>query len=1196
MFNSNSSSTLGFINLENKKDQLLPILKHYEFFSVVRAIFAINSWRNNRGSQESCLALNFAITSIDCWGEKEISTYSDFYAFFDEIYPILKTSNYDDPVLCDFGEIKLDYENRYYSVITGTGHTACVFAALQYLEPISNYCSMNQITENLLQYSNTMINHLLPSNAQITDGFSNAPKFECPSKNYYLSVIDFFVSETWNSLSKVLFDMLNTNDNILRCHFVSLNDTILPLFNPSLIIDYFTGILSFVPTNVVRHIVKETLEKKIKSIYCYEKDKSTKLFTNFSFLNNQKKIELNSNCFAFVQDDSMIVFLESSDKNQTIKDEIENAFSRNALSIVDLNDRLDEKQYKAYLFDTHFHVSFLLYDNYLNVDETHFSLRQKGDLRVYTAIDLMYMILISDSLNQIIEFDSSDADETQVISFGGASDYYSVFLNEMGYISKGAIEFNSLYFECDSAASLLLTKYLELDKVFPFHVDTCIIPGPEHWEIHTDENGVNHFVPKSRKLSGGSLFVFDNECTIFSCYNFLTILSSGDYEQINISLEFFRGIIERFLIDFHTEISNIDSVSRKFIELRCHSLYEKNEVTNYINIKETQISDNYTLIEYSVDCDKLMSDISAVDNRSVEYSMMLDILESSFGQKEKFDKFKNAVLQKIDKPKTVDATTVKLPYYFNTKSFRIKTEERSTLLARKKLAQIIKSKGITPGVYERKDATAVVRKMQEESIGYFEDMVSHFDKYDLHNKALSIYASEIFAEKMNRRSFDLCTGIDDDNKKDSREKTQQAIEQSKNTQVSILYLIESNLFVTDHEDKKPTDDDISTLLAYAEWIVALQNVSDLCFHTDSKSKLIILDDYRAEVELGEKYLEKYDSCNKRRLLYRSYDAMGDDTIDSKYIDKVACAFKQDTCIDYKLFLSLVDFLSTVGFNSAECPFDEIKENVMRINIETLEEAFNTCSCDTFEICDIKDTINYLSIDTGKLKELKGQTYPILPIWERENRDNRFDVKPLFRIGNDIVFSPIVLHFLKERWISGMMQFIIPYEIGLKNTVKILEEWKQHYENKFSADIDQYFAEKKFEYHKHDIDIRREDRLGNHPNINELGDYDVIGLSTKLKKIFLLECKVLHPIGSVFEHSNKQRRFFFEGKYDEKFQKRIDYFRTIYPSFFTNCGIDIDVKGFEVCPLLVVNKVFDSYYKDVSFPIVTFEELKNIIES
>ena len=53
MFNSNSSDTLGFINLESKKDQLLPILKHYEFISVVRAVFTINSWRNNRGAQES---------------------------------------------------------------------------------------------------------------------------------------------------------------------------------------------------------------------------------------------------------------------------------------------------------------------------------------------------------------------------------------------------------------------------------------------------------------------------------------------------------------------------------------------------------------------------------------------------------------------------------------------------------------------------------------------------------------------------------------------------------------------------------------------------------------------------------------------------------------------------------------------------------------------------------------------------------------------------------------------------------------------------------------------------------------------------------------------------------------------------------------------------------------------------------------
>ena len=48
-----------------------------------------------------------------------------------------------------------------------------------------------------------------------------------------------------------------------------------------------------------------------------------------------------------------------------------------------------------------------------------------------------------------------------------------------------------------------------------------------------------------------------------------------------------------------------------------------------------------------------------------------------------------------------------------------------------------------------------------------------------------------------------------------------------------------------------------------------------------------------------------------------------------------------------------------------------------------------------------------------------------------------------------------------------------------------------------------------EYAKHDVDLRREDRRGNHPTIDVLGDYDVIGLNTTQKRIFIIECKVYH---------------------------------------------------------------------------------------
>ena len=117
----------GFVFLEEKKKSLIPILCQYDFLSALTAAFSITSWRKNRGAQESCLALNSAMVENTEWGRKTIFTPNDLEEFFQLLYPILKTTPYDDPVLPDFGEIKLNYRSKYYSVITGTGHTAPIF-------------------------------------------------------------------------------------------------------------------------------------------------------------------------------------------------------------------------------------------------------------------------------------------------------------------------------------------------------------------------------------------------------------------------------------------------------------------------------------------------------------------------------------------------------------------------------------------------------------------------------------------------------------------------------------------------------------------------------------------------------------------------------------------------------------------------------------------------------------------------------------------------------------------------------------------------------------------------------------------------------------------------------------------------------------------------------------------------------------
>lgn len=111
---------------------------------------------------------------------------------------------------------------------------------------------------------------------------------------------------------------------------------------------------------------------------------------------------------------------------------------------------------------------------------------------------------------------------------------------------------------------------------------------------------------------------------------------------------------------------------------------------------------------------------------------------------------------------------------------------------------------------------------------------------------------------------------------------------------------------------------------------------------------------------------------------------------------------------------------------------------------------------------------------------------------------------------------------------------------MDNALSALWNWKERYEKKFSTDIRDAFRALNYSFADADIEIYKKDRKGNHPA--DLGDYDVLALDMTNKMVFIIECKVLQPVGSVFEHSMQQKGFFKQNKYDEKFQKRIDYMK------------------------------------------------------
>ena len=214
--------------------------------------------------------------------------------------------------------------------------------------------------------------------------------------------------------------------------------------------------------------------------------------------------------------------------------------------------------------------------------------------------------------------------------------------------------------------------------------------------------------------------------------------------------------------------------------------------------------------------------------------------------------------------------------------------------------------------------------------------------------------------------------------------------------------------------------------------------------------------------------------------------------------------------------------------------------------------------------------------------------------EREKkRDNRFDIKPLLNENGNIIFSPVIVNNVKEQWKNVLLGNNLPYEIGLNNTVKSLVEWKKRYEKEMVYDIQKIFQDKGISFVKTNSELHKIDKKGGHPL--DLGDYDILAIDDSKLNIWIIESKVLKKVGSFFEMYNQQRGFFLEHKDDEDFQRRIDYMEKNYKKILRALKFDTS-NNYKILPYMVMNKVMESRYKKIKFPIISIEELKEIIKN
>jgi len=289
------------------------------------------------------------------------------------------------------------------------------------------------------------------------------------------------------------------------------------------------------------------------------------------------------------------------------------------------------------------------------------------------------------------------------------------------------------------------------------------------------------------------------------------------------------------------------------------------------------------------------------------------------------------------------------------------------------------------------------------------------------------------------------------------------------------------------------------------------------------------------------------------------------------------------------FIKILGILSDRGDEKESF---EIAPDVIKFEDEKMKQIF------TKELPEInfeKTTsiiLNSLTIDTNMLSYKYKDDIPndlkTIPIWEREHRPDRFEIKPLLKVENYYIFSPIICFQTLALWTNGFEGLYPIHEQGIPNILEEIENEKKTTQDDMVQSIAKLFRDVgiktvfvELKLHKH----------GNHPNF--LGDYDILAIDTTNNKIWNIESKVLQHVGSISEFAKHQLNFFINDKKDSKFQRRINYLISNVETILKDLKIDSS-HPFILEHIMVTNKVFVSEFKQINFPIISYYELKNLI--
>lgn len=483
---------------------------------------------------------------------------------------------------------------------------------------------------------------------------------------------------------------------------------------------------------------------------------------------------------------------------------------------------------------------------------------------------------------------------------------------------------------------------------------------------------------------------------------------------------------------------------------------------------------------------------------------------------------------------------------------------------------IIRDLGIQPGTYNGIQGRDLLRKIQPKIYQIIERKLYEYRKFDVHKKLFKCYSDQLYIKNLTREL------IKEDIFPDWEEKQHQAYEYV--APIELLMLI--NLYCEHNEDSdKNLDDNVLTeLIGIAFELNAIQLDSDSMSENDRDFLFIVDKNCIYNLEKSDDYDAWYHKIAERKRNFKDFYGYSK-CFTKENRARFDEAFYSDTEVDYNTLYLILCALSSQDFLSQ---FLCVAPNIYCTNKSLLIEKLGS----GLETDLVSKAIGFLTMDQSKIKFANGKLHDIIPLWNRKERTERIDTKPIIEVNGSILLSTPFFFSSITEW-NAFAELCLPFESGLSSTKIVLDLIAKEVQDDLVEQTKLTFQ--KLDGFKVDknVYLHKRDRNAGFPE--DLGDYDIIAVNETLKIIFIIECKHLGKAKTVHEVYSKDKHFFDDQKNCEKFNKRIDYCDNNYHLILkTVFNIEDDSK-YTIVPIMLFNKIIEPIKPINSFKITSFHE-------